>query len=89
MTETERRRWLDGLTCLIVELADAGGVDDLPLLLNSKGLPSFALLTPGAFAYTVGDADVMLRVADLLGAFETGDCHRAAELMGVPPQGMS
>lgn len=89
MTETERRRWLDGLTCLIVELAAAGGVDDLPLLLNRKGLPSFALITPGAYAYTVGGPDDFRHIADLLGAFEAGDCGRAAVLMGVPPPGAS
>ena len=84
MNEAERRRWLDRLTILLLESGEGE-----PMIFNGAGLPAFALITPGACAYSIGGIEEIQRAADLLGAFETGDVDQAAALMGVPPLGMS
>lgn len=60
-----------------------------PQVLNCAGVAPFTVLFPDAEAHTFGRRDDMLRVAELLGAFEAGDVGRAAVLMGIPPPGMS
>ena len=89
MNEAQRRRQLDEFTVWFITHPGPRGQAAPVFNSAAAGCPHFTVITPGAYAYTFGRRDEMLRVADLLGAFTAGDVGRAAVLMGTPPPEMS